>query len=86
VEDLMLSVKMNIPRVAQVMAVYGRYLWALVALAAILSIIEAYRRPGERRTVRIQVAAFASGMILFLLTQHAAHSPFISMLKGIGAP
>jgi len=82
--DVFTSVKVRIDMVSDFMARYGKILWVLVAFCAGLSIVEALRRPGHRRTVAIQVATLASALILAGLARHALWSSFVNLLQGIG--
>jgi hypothetical protein len=43
---------------------YGYILWLMVAVSIVLSVILAFRRPGKRRTVAMQVATFVAAVIL----------------------
>jgi hypothetical protein len=82
--DVFNSVKVRIDVLTEMMARYGRFLWALVTLCAVLSIIEAVRRPGHRRTATIQVATLASALILAALARHALWSSLTNLMQGIG--
>jgi hypothetical protein len=83
-EDVFRSIKVHMPLVSEVMSRYGWILWSLVALCAVLSVVEAFRRPPTRRTVAIQVAAFASSLILVFLAKEAMWGPLVGLMRGIG--
>jgi hypothetical protein len=82
--DVFKSVKVHVDLVTDLMAHYGKILWALVALCTVLSIVVAFRRPGHRRTVAVQGATFVSALILIFLARHAVWSSFVGLLQGVG--
>ena len=82
--DVWASVKVHIPLLTLFLSDYGVILWTLVAVGTVFSFLEAYRRPGHRRTVAIQVAAFVSALILAWMARNAVWLPLVSLFQGIG--
>ena len=86
VMDCLLAIRVKVRGgvMTEFLSRYGFALWVMVAVAIALSILEAYRRPGLVRTVRIQVAALAAAVVLAMLARHAAWFQFVSLFQGIG--
>ncbi|HTF56076.1 MAG TPA: hypothetical protein VK661_02315 [Planctomycetota bacterium] len=82
--DVYMSVKVKVDFSTEVLSRYGIALWGIAAGSVILSMLEAYRRPGRPRTVAIQVCAFLATVILAYTARHAMWDPFMSLLQGIG--
>jgi len=82
--DFYNSVKAQVDLVTELMARCGRILWVVMSLCAVLSIVEARRRPGHRRTTTIQVTTCVCALVLACLARHALLSSLIGLMQGIG--
>ncbi len=82
--DVYKSVKVKIDLSTEIMCEYGTILWMMVAVAMVLSLLEAWRHPGRPRTVAIQVSMFVAAVILAYLARHAMWYPLTNLLEGIG--
>lgn len=85
VDDVFASVKVHVPMTSQFLLEHGWVLWVLVAVAAVLSVIQTIRKPGQPRTVAIQVATFISGLFLVILVNEATWGTLAKLMQGIGS-
>ena len=83
--DVFNSVKVRIPMVTELVLDYGIVLWGLVLIGTIISIDQALRKGGLRRTININFGVLAAAIVLAFLVRQAFWHPMLSLFQGVGA-
>ena len=83
-EDIFKSVKVHIPPVTRFAFDWGIATWGVLLIATVVSVDQAFRRAGERRTLLINGIVLVAVMGFVFIVRQAFWQPWIDLLSGIG--
>ena len=83
-EDVFKSVKVHIPVMTQFAFDWGIAAWGVLLILTVISVDQAFRRAGERRTLLINGMVLVAVIGFVFIVRQAFWQPWILMLSGIG--
>lgn len=82
--DVVKAVKSNVSASVQAVFDWGIAAWGVLLIFTVISVDQACRRAGQRRTIVINVAVLLCTVGLAFLVRHSIWSSLTSLFQGVG--